>query len=197
MGGTGSGRGSRWGAQTTVEECHSVDVRFLKRRGYLKAGITGSLSWTYGGEPSGNIHFITHLNSIRLIYKCRPVGGEWEDRQEVIEFDRTPCHYGNYRIWLLCPCCGKRVTSVYGLISGFFCRHCHALPYASQRELKIDRMIRKRRKVSARLESSAYYEKPKGMHWGTYNKLIEHENSLSQEIDSAIYGMSAALRKKY
>lgn len=196
MGGMGSGRWYRWDKQTTLEEVHNVDVRFLKKQGYLKAGVSGSLSWSCGGEPTGNIRFQTSSDSIKLIYKTRPRNGEWTDYIDIIKFDRTPCNYGNDRTWLLCPHCGKRVTSVYGLNSGFLCRHCYDLPYASQRENRFERMIRKRQKISKRIDcGSGYYAKPKGMHWSTYSKLVEQEKKNNVAIDNAIYNLSSLLRK--
>ena len=195
MGGIGSGTWYRFGKQSTTEEHHSVDIRFLKKQGFLVVGTSGTLSWSCGGEPTGNIRFITHHNFLQLLYKCRPAGGEWTDKRDIIKFDRTPCNYGNYRTWLLCPHCGKRVTSVYGLTSGFLCRHCYNLPYASQRENKLERMVRKMRKISVKTGGDTCHKKPKGMHWKTYNKLVTEENRACEHIDSAIYDMSFLLKR--
>ncbi len=45
MGGRGSGSYYRWQSDTTkTEETHRIDIRFLKKRGYLSAGTYGTLS---------------------------------------------------------------------------------------------------------------------------------------------------------
>jgi hypothetical protein len=52
----GSGR-------TTCESCKSLDVRRWHREGRLRPGQYFSLSWTRGGEPSGNINVRTELDA--------------------------------------------------------------------------------------------------------------------------------------
>lgn len=191
MGGLGSGNWYRWDTQTTTSEVHSVDIRYLKKRGLLKAGTAGSLSWNCGGEPSGNIRFKTHSNSLQLMYKHRQGGEDWVGRNENISFDWTSCNYGGRRQWLLCPHCGKRVAILYGLSSGFLCRHCYKLPYGSQRESYLDRMTRKARKTRKKLNadydlSVPIFNKPKGMHWKTFNRLVNQEQRVSNIVDIAI-----------
>ena len=46
---------------------------------------------------------------------------------------RTPCYFGGFRWWFICPDCGKKVAILYKpLYSNFFlCRKCHNLTYSS------------------------------------------------------------------
>ena len=109
MGDIGSGSYYRWNSSTTkTEEVHLVDIRFLKKQGYLSPGTYESLSWSCGGEHTGNIRFATKHDAIHLIYKHRRYGEDWQDRNERIAFDWTPCNYGGNRQWLICPRCGRR-----------------------------------------------------------------------------------------
>ncbi|WXG55377.1 MAG: hypothetical protein ROD09_11150 [Candidatus Sedimenticola sp. (ex Thyasira tokunagai)] len=48
MGGLGSGNWYRWDKKTTAEEVHRVDIRYLKKQGYLTPGYMGWLSWSCG-----------------------------------------------------------------------------------------------------------------------------------------------------
>ena len=64
------------------------------------------------------------------------------------------------------------------------CRHCYALPYGSQQETAQDRLYRKVRKIRDRLgashnlmESLWPWNKPKGMHWSTYDRLADRYNA--------------------
>ena len=115
-----------------------------------------------------------------LNYRDPPGGGEWEPIEQRISFDRTPCYYGKFRKWFLCPRCWKRVAILYGVGKYFFCRHCYDLTYSSRQEGPIDRIGRKARKIRARLGASTdLFEpircnRPKGMHQRTFERLREN-----------------------
>ena len=50
MGGVGSGNWYRFDKKTTTDECHSVDVRYLHRKGLLMPGRWFSLRWSRAGR---------------------------------------------------------------------------------------------------------------------------------------------------
>ena len=131
MGGSGSGRHFRWGTKSKTESQHRVDIRWLKKQKYLNPGFSGSLSWSRRGENTGSIGFRVEENKMILKYRHKPRDGAWEPIEQVIYFDKTPCNYGGYRKWFLCPRCSKRVAIIYGAGKYFFCRHCHQLTYES------------------------------------------------------------------
>lgn len=89
--------------------------------------------------------------------------------------DRTPCHYGGYRYWYLCPHCGKRTSVLYraGL---YVCRHCIGANYQTQLNQPLDNIRRKMHKVASKLKwvEVGYKEvplRPKGMHQKTFDRL--------------------------
>ncbi len=57
----------------------------------------------------------------------------------------------------------------------FLCRHCHDLKYPSQYYDGISRGMANSDKVEEKLGGNIR-KKPKGMHWKTYNRLIEQYN---------------------
>jgi hypothetical protein len=183
MGGYGSGRWYSWGGKTTTESQHRIDIRWLKKQGYVRPGNIGSLSWSRGQERTGSIGYRMEAHRMILNYRHRPHGGEWEEVEEVVNFDRTPCNYGGHRTWFLCPRCRRRVIVLYGAGKYFLCRHCHGLAYASQQESVTDRSARKERKIRERLGGSNLFEpfpeKPKGMHWKTYQRLHDEATQAS------------------
>jgi len=48
MGGTGSGSWYRWDAKDTTESQHRVDIRWMRKQGYLQAGKFVCFSWSRG-----------------------------------------------------------------------------------------------------------------------------------------------------
>ncbi len=196
MGGTGSGNYFFWGAKSTTESQHQIDIRWMKKQRYLYPGTTGTLSWSCRGEESGSIGYRVETNRLVLNYRNRPNGGEWEDIEQLIYFDWTPCNYGGRRQWFRCPRCGRRIAVLYGG-KYFFCRDCHDLSYSSQQESRPWRLMRKSRKIREQLGGSAdlsgpFPEKPKNMHWKTYYKLrdeAERADRLFSRIIKQNYGM--------
>ncbi len=95
------------------------------------------------------------------------------------------------RPWFICPGagCGRRIAVLCRPGKYFLCRHCYDLRYESQREDKTYRALRRAQKVRQCLGGSAnmtepFPEKPKGMHWRTYERLWQehHEAEMEQLI---------------
>ncbi|MDP1845495.1 MAG: hypothetical protein Q8L09_01965 [Candidatus Moranbacteria bacterium] len=136
-------------------------------------------------------------DSIILNYRHRPHGGEWEEVEQKISFSRTPCNYGGYRTWFLCPRCWKRVAVLYGMKKYFLCRHCYDLAYGSQREARHYRLMRKADTIKERLGGKPGRDypfpwKPKNMHWKTYWHLrqeAEEAENLGWEIVGKRFGI--------
>lgn len=176
MGGVGSGTWYRWDKQSTIEETKRVDIRYMRHSGLLKPGYTGSLSWSRGGKPTGNINFICLQDYLQLHFRYRFGNeGDWQSVEQKITFDRTPCHYGGERLWFLCPRCDRRVEVLCSDGPLFLCRHCYKLPYRSQNESKLDRVITRKHELGERIfefyECGEGWGKKKGVHWKTFERL--------------------------
>jgi hypothetical protein len=194
MGGVGSGNWYRFDKKTTTGECHSVDVRYLHRNGLLKAGGWFSLRWSRGehktGSIGGSVEGTEKPEGVILRYRSRRgPSSEWEDVREPISLEWTACNFGGERPWFVCPGagCGRRVAILYGEGRYFLCRHCYDLVYESQRENGMSRALRRAQAIRERLGGSAnmtrpFPEKPKGMHWETYDRLFwkHHEAEMEQ-----------------
>lgn len=177
MGGFGSGEWHRYNSKKTTEGQHQIDVRLLKKWGYLNGStFIGTWSWSRNGKITGSISYRLETEKMYLNYRHRPRGGNWETVQQEITFDRTRCNYGRHRYWFLCPRCSRRVAVLYGAGKYFLCRHCHRLAYSCQQEGVGDRMMRKARRIRQQLGGSRnlldrFPDKPKNMHWNTYYRL--------------------------
>jgi hypothetical protein len=199
MGGYGSGRLYSWGGKTTTESQKLIDIRWLKKQGYLRPGDIGSLSWARGEEQTGSIGYRMEAGRMILNYRHRSNGGDWETVEQAIAFDRTSCNYGGHRTWFRCPRCWKRVAVLYGAGKYFLCRHCHNLVYGSQQEGRVDRLMRKARKIRRRLGASnnlmvPILFKPKNMHQKTFDRLrkeADRANNLSWLIMGQRLGLDS------
>lgn len=189
MGGMGSGSWYRWNTKTTTEETKRIDIRYMKKQGWLEPGGWRSMSWSRGGEPSGNINYRVDNEGLSLSYRFRSHGSDWEDMKERVYFVRTACNYGGERLWFLCPHCGKRVGVLYGADTRFLCRHCYDLSYASQAKGYLERMIDQKHKLGDRIfdDYSGYgRRKRKGMQQKTFDRLYRKYCWLDMKIDGGI-----------
>lgn len=185
MGGMGSGRRGQSGRSTT-HSMRALDVRRLQRDGLLTPGQAFGWSWTRNGETVASIQMRAETNRVFLDYRNRRNGGDWEQMEYAVYLEWTDCTLGGRRAWFQCPAqgCGRRAAILYGGRM-FACRHCHKLAYESQRETDGDRAIRRADTIRARLGwhpgiAFPIGDKPKGMHWRTYLRLMKEYNSFVQ-----------------
>jgi hypothetical protein len=72
--------------------------------------------------------------------------------------------------------CGRRVIKLYGAGTYILCRHCYRLAYASQREDRYDRTLRRANNIRMQLggepgTTSVFPSRAKGMYHQTYERL--------------------------
>ena len=176
MGGFGSGRGQ--GGKDTTSDMRSLDVRNLQRNGWLMPGRVSNLTWTRRGVESASMSVRTEVDCVILKYRHRRDSGEWKQEEYPVWLEWTGCNLGGKRAWFLCPAreCGRRVAILFGG-SIFACRHCHKLAYECQRESDGDRAMNRADTIRRRLGWGAGIanpigDKPKGMHWRTFERLL-------------------------
>ena len=171
-------------------EYHSVDIDWLRRKGYLRTGCSGKLTWSRGGNPTGNIDYRVEVCGLRLTYKSRSHGGEWRDVDELVPFVETPTNFGGVRRWFACLSCRKTCRILYGG-AYFRCRSCYRLKYESQYEPAWGQAASRALKIRQRLGcregiDDSFPSRPKGMHWRTYERLMAQaerlQNAWAMEI---------------
>ena len=174
------------GGKPVTDQREQLDIRWLRRMGYLDPGAEFSLNWKRGSGEIGKVeaHFTCTAMTVRW---SAPDGHRGEQE---IAIDRTPCNYGGERYWFRCPTgdCGRRVAVLYRGADGFACRHCSGLAYRAQREERTLRLIRWAQAIRKRLggsgelqdlTTSKFPPKTIGMHLKTYRKLQrEHEEAV-------------------
>jgi hypothetical protein len=196
MGGVGSGRQWSWDSKDTIDDHRSIDVRRWKRDGLLESGKSFSWQWFVNGEVIGSIGVRIRREHVILTYRQRSSGEDWKDEKYPIYLDWTDCHLGGRRPWFLCPFdgCGRRVAILYE--AGIFaCRQCLQLAYPSQREEHDYRAIRQANRIRSKLGwmpgiINGNGDKPKGMHWKTFERLSAEHDAL---VQVSLAGMVARL----
>lgn len=196
MGGFGSGQ--RLCSKGTTSGRVRLDVRWIQRQGYLMAGRSANLGWTRNGNEIASIQFRAESDHVSLNYRTRQNDGEWAQMNYSVPIEWTPCNYGGQRAWFLCPTqgCGRRVAILFGG-SVFACRNCYALAYECQRENGYDRAIRRADAIRNRLGwntgiANPIGDKPKGMHWRTYNRLLTEYSAFTH---TSLVGLSERVRR--
>jgi hypothetical protein len=166
----------RHGWKSTTASYRQIDVRWMRRRGYLRPGMQSSLWWSLNGEPTGSINYRVERDRIVLSYRHRRHDlEEWQSVEYPVLLDWTRCNYGGERAWFRCPArgCGRRVAVLWGG-EIFACRQCHNLAYESQNETAYSRALGKVQDIRRKLGGDPcgdFPPKPKGLHWRTYNRL--------------------------
>jgi len=154
--------------RSACEAFRAFDLRRALREGTLKVGAEFVASLTRGPETDGVIYIISEGDALVLI--------ERGFRQRVA-ISRTSCNFGGERAWAICPRCSRRVAILFDRGGLFACRACCGLTYSSQRETPKFRSIRKARKMRERFGGgenlmAPFPDKPKKMHWRTYERLV-------------------------
>ena len=191
MGGVGSGSWYRWDKKLTLNETNRIDIRFMRKKGMLETGASGTLSWKRRNEPSGNINFTCFKDFLILSFQRRRNEGKWELVKQQIYFDTTSCHYGGTRKWFLCPSCNSRVGILSGKGKLFLCRHCCGLAYSSQNEGQLDRLINKKHKLGEQIyedyKNGDGLIKKKWMHQKKFERLENRYFQIDSQITSELY----------
>jgi hypothetical protein len=187
--------GMRWGAgrpawRVKAEHCKSIDARRWAREGILPGPRSGSWAWWIEGEQTGSISYASDGHALTLSYTL-----SGEPVRQRVPILSTPCTYGGRRYWFGCPRCGRRVAVLYLRNIGFGCRKCCRIAYASQSEDAMDRAWRRQAKIERKLDED--WQRPKGMHQATYDRLLGRIMDCEEQRDDALAGCMARLGFKF
>ena len=179
MGGMGSGPYRR---HNSASGYLRLDVNKLHRGGWLEPGRAYSWQWTWGNyDDKSTISIAALAGSLRLSFRMKSSGEDWQSVEQYVEIDRTPCNYGGTRPWFLCPRCGRRVSVIYGA-KAFYCRACHCIAYQSQSETYEDRCFRRANKLRQRMGGEPgcqnHIPKPKWVRWATHARVVQEVEEL-------------------
>ena len=162
-GGARHGAG-RPGWKAKVESLLVIDARDWSARGLLSAGNAFGWRWQQNGEQIFSVNVqVSDTSSIAI---CTD-----GNIRQTIRLMYTPCNYGGKRVWFSCPHCGDGMAKLYWACGQWYCRKSLNLAYASASMGKLDRIHRRLARLQSKLGEGL--EKPKGMHWETYDRIIQ------------------------
>lgn len=180
MGGYGSGR---QGWKPKAEHMQRLNVDKLHKSGALQAGNFGTWQWSRDGEVYARVSWRAEKAALVLDFGFTPYGGETRQISQHIPLVRQPCHFGNFRLYFICPAyrggraCNRRAVNLYFRGGYFLCRQCQRVAYASQSEDALVRILRAanrhREAIGAQHGVGQFARKPKGMHRATYQRHID------------------------
>ncbi len=117
----------------TIDSRLQISLSWLRKRGCLKGGSSGVITWTstfrkeqigydiylYGDSPYMRLHYISRNywdNGTTYDYRVRLL--------------KTRCQFGGYRWWFICPYCYRKAMILMDPGKGQYgCRICLQLSY--------------------------------------------------------------------
>lgn len=186
MGGYNSGR-YRTRNRGTVDAALRLDIRVLRRRGFLVPGAvtSGSQSWTRRGEETGSVGVTVDLGNPDAGFVVVNFSLNGDPRSQRIELTSQAMRYGGRRYYFRCPKHGRR-CEVLPMVGGVFAsRQAQRLTYQSQSATEIDRMQDRARRHEKRLWPDKGKPVPRGRN---RERLLD----AWEDADSAFENMFAA-----
>jgi len=136
----------RWAYKTESESLVKIDVYDLRKKGFLKAGHYAYCTLRWANYSSGNPNSIAMCVSagelgeyVQFTYTETNQNGEKTDFNYKVRLVKTPCNFGGFRYWFICPLscrgvsCNRRVAKLYLGGRWLGCRHCYDVTYRSRR----------------------------------------------------------------
>ena len=155
-------------------------------------GTTIGYRWTFEGD--GDTYPVTVIFDwtesahphARIRHHIRTDDGAEAEYQ--ISLARSPCRFGGWRWWWLCPASGARVFALFLPRGGrrFMSRRAYRLGYLSQRQSPLDRAHRAKAKIERRLwwyDDDTPCPVP-GMRRRTFERLVARWEAAEERLEA-------------
>ena len=173
----------------TTDNVLRIRIKDLVSAGFLQRSQSGTINWNGKWKDSSvGIRYNKEGGYLEISYTCN----QSEAIRLQVPIVITKPHFGGERFWFKCPNCGKKVTSLYIRKRYFYCRECNNLIYRSQQYSFYDRMRLMSQKYESKAETNGI--KKKGMHWSTYNELMDkamdYDNVIELQLLKRLYKLT-------
>ncbi len=184
----------RPGWRPKAEDLPSIDVRRWERQDLLD-GPSFTWTWAVNGPTRPTLDVAVTKDWVDL---CLIINGR--SRRDRVWLTWTPCHFGGKRLWFQCPTpsCHRRAAKLYMGARVFACRRCYNLAYQSQCYGRDDRYVAQAAKIRRALGGPEgilddFPDRPKGMHWRTYERLASRCAAYERPVFATIERLLAVL----
>ncbi len=169
-------------SRALVEDLLSLDAASIPRLNGEDA-FSSMLQWSSGHAMAVEFDPLQE----QLVLRWRADGTAC---QQTVSLATTGPNFGGKRRWFWCPIGHRRVRKLYWCPvkgregGGWYGRAALGLAYYSQRLGRSERPHLRAQRIRRRLGSEDGMDepdKPKGMHWATYNRLLEQADELDDE----------------
>ena len=186
--------------KVTVESGLKLDLGRLLRQRLIVPGRyrASSIVWTYTatGKECASIGYEADLLDLDHAFVRFRYSANGTPMDYRVWLRRTPCRFGGFRWWWICPRTGHPATKLY-LPPGaktFASRRAYRMAYRSERGGPMDRSHTRQARIFEKLGGEYRFfedpppDRPKGMHHRTYERLLAELRGAEQRHD-AIYAI--------
>jgi hypothetical protein len=176
-----------------LEDLPSLDIRTLKREGYLVPGHTKMRGWQ-AEDFFGAVKVMAREKGVDVIGLLA-----FDGMATSVDFEVTKTGFG-YRRWWLCPECGRRCAVLYVFERRIECRHCTGLSNISANLGRAERLQYALQQLGERIGrdwTTGTIVKPKGMHWTTWMRLNEKYEEAQQAVFDSLGHHPACLPSSF
>lgn len=172
-----------------LEALQSLDIRELKRFGFLTTSSRATVTWKYQDQANGQTDIEYIDDALQIRHRHRVCDSGWKTARQCVAIDYTCQPLGGSRPWFICSDCGHRCAKLY-FDARFKCRKCTGLMYYCQRVDERHRLLARMIGIREQLDGLAIAgefipERPKGMHRSRYRALVARHNWLAAKLAQA------------
>lgn len=171
-----------------LEALQCLDIRELKRFGFLITGSRATVTWKYQDQANGHTDIEYIDGALQIRHRHHTCTGGWKTARQCVAIDYTTPPLGGTRPWFICTDCGGRCAKLY-FDQRFKCRTCTGLMYYCQRVDERHRLLARMIGIREQLDGLALAgefipQRPKGMHRSRYRALLTLHNELNTKLRS-------------
>ena len=185
----GSVSGSGNARQAFTDEIPSIHIRDIYSRGrWLGDGIPIVREGRFPDDGAGaRIAMVASETGVDCVITVTSLSSHSLSESTRVNFFWQVCNFGGERPRFHCQACGRRADELFLLEFNLVCRGCAKVSYRSQWKSSAERNQERARAIRARFGGppdmdAPFPERPKGMHWGRYDRLREEALTLEEEV---------------
>lgn len=175
---------ARWRQRASLDSGLKLDINKLMRDGTLKPGELTCQATSWRRVATGEIVAVAIIDAEMRPDRPPRISIEYAGREQGVRLAYCRRNFGGRQWYFLCPDTGRRVSVLWKPPGARYFASRQAfgrqVAYGSQFESPRDRALSAARDIRRRIGGpdcisclDPFPQKPKGMHWATYDRLQE------------------------